>query len=78
MAFYIDKKGKRVRTDWSISWEGSPTAFAFRFPYVVAFNSNFIEVRHMDTVSYRIVCVYASNAKRFSLIGRFASSDTRQ
>ncbi|EPB91715.1 hypothetical protein HMPREF1544_01426 [Mucor circinelloides 1006PhL] len=49
LAFYIDKKGKRVRKDWSISWEGNPTAFAFRFPYVVAFNTNFIEVRHMDT-----------------------------
>lgn len=51
LAFYIDKKGKRVRKDWSISWEGNPTAFSFRFPYVVAFNTNFIEVRHMDTVS---------------------------
>lgn len=54
LAFYIDKKGKRVRKDWSISWEGNPTAFAFRFPYVVAFNTNFIEVRHMDTVSNKI------------------------
>lgn len=53
LAFYIDKKGKRVRKEWSISWEGSPSAFAFRFPYVVAFNTNFIEVRHMDTVSTR-------------------------
>ncbi|KAI7900280.1 CNH domain-containing protein [Cokeromyces recurvatus] len=49
LAFYIDKKGKRMRKDWSITWEGNPTAFAFRFPYVVAFNSNFIEIRHMDT-----------------------------
>ena len=49
MAFYIDKKGKRVRKEWCIFWEGNPTAFAFRFPYVVAFNTNFIEVRHMDT-----------------------------
>ncbi|KAG1561222.1 hypothetical protein G6F49_002009 [Rhizopus delemar] len=49
LAFYIDKKGKRVRKDWCISWEGSPTAFSFRFPYVVAFNTNFIEVRHIDT-----------------------------
>lgn len=55
LAFYIDKKGKRVRKDWCISWEGSPTAFSFRFPYVVAFNTNFIEVRHIDTVS-SIVC----------------------
>jgi hypothetical protein len=52
IAFYIDKKGKRVKNDWSISWDGNPTAFAFRFPYVVAFNSNFIEIRHMDTVSF--------------------------
>ncbi|KAG1502092.1 hypothetical protein G6F48_000696 [Rhizopus delemar] len=49
LAFYIDKKGKRVRKDWCIAWEGNPTAFAFKFPYVVAFNTNFIEVRHIDT-----------------------------
>ncbi|KAI8388193.1 CNH domain-containing protein [Radiomyces spectabilis] len=49
MAFYIDKKGRRVRDDWAIYWEGSPSAFAFRFPYIVAFNANFIEVRHINT-----------------------------
>ncbi|KAI7867202.1 CNH domain-containing protein [Spinellus fusiger] len=49
LAFYIDKKGKRTRGDWAIHWEGNPTAFAFRFPYIVAFNSTFIEVRHVDT-----------------------------
>ncbi|KAI9273625.1 CNH domain-containing protein [Sporodiniella umbellata] len=49
LAFYIDKKGKRVRKDWCITWEGHPTAFCFKFPYVVAFNTNFIEVRHIDT-----------------------------
>ncbi|OAD77836.1 hypothetical protein PHYBLDRAFT_86363, partial [Phycomyces blakesleeanus NRRL 1555(-)] len=48
-AFFIDKKGKRLRDDWAIHWEGSPTACVFRFPYVVAFNSTFIEVRHIDT-----------------------------
>ncbi|KAI9028251.1 CNH domain-containing protein [Phycomyces nitens] len=49
IAFYIDKKGKRVRSDWMIYWEGAPTAFAFRFPYVIGFDPTFIEVRHMDS-----------------------------
>ncbi|KAG1464004.1 hypothetical protein G6F56_005169 [Rhizopus delemar] len=49
LAFYIDKKGKRVQEDWCISWEGHPTAFCFKFPYVVAFTTNFIEVRHIDS-----------------------------
>ncbi|KAG0193889.1 RHO1 GDP-GTP exchange protein 2 [Apophysomyces sp. BC1034] len=49
LAFYIDKKGKRLRRDWTISWEGSPTSFAFYFPYILAFDSTFIEIRHMDT-----------------------------
>lgn len=49
MAFYIDKKGRRLRPDWMIRWEGQPTAFAVSFPYIVAFDPTFIEVRHMDT-----------------------------
>jgi hypothetical protein len=51
IAFYIDKKGRRVRPDWIIYWEGHPTAFAFHYPYILAFDPCFIEVRHMNTVS---------------------------
>lgn len=51
IAFYIDKKGRRIRSDWIINWEGHPTAFAFRYPYIVAFDSSFIEIRHVNTVS---------------------------
>ncbi|KAI7872412.1 CNH domain-containing protein [Spinellus fusiger] len=64
IAFYIDKKGKRMRDEWIIQWEGAPTAFAFQFPYVIAFDSTFIEVRHMNTVRYTVLitayiyCVY--------------------
>lgn len=34
-----------------IHWEGQPTAFAFQYPYILAFDSSFIEIRHIDTVS---------------------------
>lgn len=51
IAFYIDKKGRRIRPDWIINWEGHPTAFAFRYPYILAFDSSFIEIRHVNTVS---------------------------
>ncbi|KAF1804767.1 hypothetical protein FB192DRAFT_1273896 [Mucor lusitanicus] len=54
IAFYIDKKGRRIRSDWIINWEGHPTAFAFRYPYIVAFDSSFIEIRHVNTVSAMI------------------------
>ncbi|KAL7312851.1 RHO1 GDP-GTP exchange protein 2, variant 2 [Mucor circinelloides] len=49
IAFYIDKKGRRIRPDWIINWEGHPTAFAFRYPYILAFDSSFIEIRHVNT-----------------------------
>ncbi|EPB83282.1 hypothetical protein HMPREF1544_09982 [Mucor circinelloides 1006PhL] len=49
IAFYIDKKGRRIRSDWIINWEGHPTAFAFRYPYILAFDSSFIEIRHVNT-----------------------------
>ena len=52
MAFYIDKKGRRARPEWMIRWEGQPTAFALNYPYIAAFDSTFIEVRDMDTVTF--------------------------
>ncbi|KAI8364308.1 hypothetical protein EDC96DRAFT_444391, partial [Choanephora cucurbitarum] len=51
LAFYIDKKGRRVRPDWLIHWEGHPTSFVLRYPYILAFDSSFIEIRHVNTVS---------------------------
>lgn len=49
IAFYIDKKGRRVRPEWTVYWEGNPTAFAFSYPYVIAFDNTFIEIRHIET-----------------------------
>lgn len=48
-AFYIDGKGRRKRTGFLIEWEGQPESFAFHYPYVLAFEPSFIEVRHMLT-----------------------------
>ncbi|KAI8071775.1 CNH domain-containing protein [Gongronella butleri] len=62
LAFYIDKKGRRSRPDWLIQWEGHPTAFAFRYPYIIAFDANFIEIRDID--SGKIVQVIHGNEIR--------------
>ncbi|KAG2178384.1 hypothetical protein INT44_001536, partial [Umbelopsis vinacea] len=48
-AFYIDGKGRRKRPGFLIEWEGQPESFAFSYPYVLAFEPNFIEIRHMLT-----------------------------
>lgn len=32
-------------------WEGNPENIVYQYPYVVAFEPQFIEVRHVDTVS---------------------------
>jgi len=32
-----------------VNWEGTPNAFAFYYPYIVAFEPSFIEIRHMIT-----------------------------
>ncbi|KAI8637471.1 CNH domain-containing protein [Parasitella parasitica] len=44
-AFFIDKKGRRIQHDFKIEWEGHPTAFAFHYPHVIAFEQQFIEIR---------------------------------
>jgi hypothetical protein len=49
--FYIDGKGNRLYPNFLVEWEGSPEAFAFQYPYIIAFEQSFIEVRHIITVS---------------------------
>ncbi|KAM0793648.1 hypothetical protein ACM66B_001079 [Microbotryomycetes sp. NB124-2] len=48
-AFYVNKNGWRARQNWLIQWEGFPTNFAMHYPYVLAFEPTFIEVRHVET-----------------------------
>ncbi|KAG0230978.1 RHO1 GDP-GTP exchange protein 2 [Actinomortierella wolfii] len=48
-AFYVDKRGRRRRNGFIIYWEGVPTFCALSLPYVIAFDPNFIEIRHVDT-----------------------------
>lgn len=53
-AFYIDSKGNRLFTKFLIEWEGTPESFAFSYPYVMAFDSSFIEIRNVITVSISV------------------------
>ncbi|KAJ5134203.1 Rho1 guanine nucleotide exchange factor 1 [Penicillium atrosanguineum] len=48
-SFFVNRNGWRARPDWRISWEGNPTAFALSYPYILAFEPNFIEIRHVET-----------------------------
>ncbi|KAI8149217.1 CNH domain-containing protein [Fennellomyces sp. T-0311] len=49
-AFMVNIRGRLIRGAYArIDWEGTPQAVAFSYPYVVAFDSQFIEVRHVET-----------------------------
>lgn len=54
-SFFVNRNGWRVRPEWRIDWEGQPTAFALSLPWILAFEPNFIELRHMDTRDVHIV-----------------------
>lgn len=67
-AFYINKNGWRARPKFLIFWEGTPSAFALHYPYVLAFEPSFIEVRHVETGNLMQViqgsnlrCLFADN-----------------
>ncbi|CAE6522715.1 unnamed protein product [Rhizoctonia solani] len=46
-AFFVNKSGWRSKKDVIIYWEGSPTAFALHYPYVMAIDSTFVEIRNV-------------------------------
>ncbi|KAJ2879462.1 RHO1 GDP-GTP exchange protein 2, partial [Coemansia asiatica] len=50
-AFYVNRNGQRAQANWMIHWAGTPTSFKFEYPYILAFDSQFIEVYHVETAT---------------------------
>ncbi|KAJ1959992.1 RHO1 GDP-GTP exchange protein 2, partial [Dipsacomyces acuminosporus] len=50
-AFYVNRNGQRARSNWMIHWVGTPSSFKLDYPYILAFDSLFIEVYHVETAA---------------------------
>ena len=61
-SFFVNRNGWRARQDWLINWEGKPTSFALSHPYLLAFEPNFIEIRHLET-SQLVHIIIAKNIR---------------
>jgi len=48
-SFFVNRNGWRARPDWQIAWEGQPQSFALSYPYILAFEPSFIEIRSLET-----------------------------
>ncbi|RCI06133.1 hypothetical protein CU098_012465 [Rhizopus stolonifer] len=48
-AFMVNMHGSFVRDATMIEWEGVPQSVAFYYPYVIGFDTRFIEIRHVET-----------------------------
>lgn len=46
---YVDKHGDPSRSAGTIEWEGTAERVALHHPYILLFDSRFIEVRHIET-----------------------------
>ncbi|KAF5361828.1 hypothetical protein D9756_002262 [Leucocoprinus leucothites] len=61
-AFYVNKSGQRARSEFMVFWEGQPTGFALHEPYILAFEPNFVEIRHIET-GYLAQVIQGSNLR---------------
>ncbi|EKM51937.1 uncharacterized protein PHACADRAFT_199441 [Phanerochaete carnosa HHB-10118-sp] len=48
-AFYVNRTGCRSNKHFLVFWEGTPTAFALQYPYILAFDPTFVEIWHVET-----------------------------
>ena len=48
-SFFVNRNGWRAKADWKITWEGQPVSFALSYPYILAFEPSFIEIRNVET-----------------------------
>ena len=67
---FVNKNGWRARPEWKIVWEGQPQSFALSYPYIIAFEPSFVEIRHVETSA----CVHILTAKNI----RMLHSSTRE
>ncbi|KAI0845865.1 CNH-domain-containing protein [Daldinia vernicosa] len=54
-SFFVNRNGWRARPEWRIDWEGMPQAFALSYPWILAFEPNFIELRSIESGAVHIV-----------------------
>lgn len=54
-SFFVNKHGWRARPEWRIDWEGSPQSFALSYPWILGFETNFIELRDIESGAVHIV-----------------------
>ena len=69
-SFFVNRNGWRARPDWKIQWEGTPQSFALNYPYILAFEPSFIEIRHIETSEL----IHVMTGKNI----RFLHSSTRE
>lgn len=43
-SFFVNRNGWRARPDWRIDWDGTPQSFALSYPWILAFEPNFIQM----------------------------------
>ena len=69
---YVDKHGDPCRTIGTIEWEGTAERVAFHAPYILLFDSRFIEIRHVETG--RLVQIISGSDVRCIWDGRGVST----
>ncbi|KAH9479317.1 Rho1 guanine nucleotide exchange factor 1 [Psilocybe cubensis] len=68
---YVDKHGDPCRSFGTIEWEGTAERVAFHSPYILLFDSRFIEIRHVETG--RLAQIISGNEVRCTWDGRGVS-----
>ncbi|KAH8590764.1 CNH domain-containing protein [Bisporella sp. PMI_857] len=54
-SFFVNRNGWRARPDWRLDWEGTPQNFSISYPWILAFEPNFIEIRNIENHAIHIV-----------------------
>lgn len=69
---YVDRHGEPCRSIQTIEWEGTAEHVAWHPPYVLLFDSRFIEIRHVETG--RLAQIIPGNDMRCIWDGRGTTS----
>ncbi|OMJ26751.1 Rho1 guanine nucleotide exchange factor 2 [Smittium culicis] len=72
--FFVNRNGQRARKQLILRWESIPHSFVFCYPYIIAIDNTFIEIRNIDTGELVQILSYGENLNLLNSSGSLVNN----
>ncbi|OMJ12586.1 Rho1 guanine nucleotide exchange factor 1 [Smittium culicis] len=74
--FFVNRNGQRARKQLILRWESVPHSFVFSYPYIIAIDNTFIEIRNIDTGELVQILSFGENLNLLNCNGSLVNNSS--